>query len=1260
MAISLGSLAFTVALSVASYLLRPKMPDQHSEGPRLSDLSATGSSYGGGIARVWGTYPVSGNVIWMGPVNEHKNTQSERVGGKGGGGQKVSQTTYTYSVSFAVGLARGPIRRVVKILMDNQVVFDATGANVQMEVQGLRWRFYPGSETQLPDSIIEAHEGAGNTPAHRGLSYVVFDELPITPFANRIPQLQFVVQSEGEGTCIQENFEQVESSFTVDFRLRQKNVFWQSREGYWGLESYHIDTRQLIRRRELPAYTGGVLDAGDSGDFLVWRWIIPAGGSWSRRNLLSVIDASTLTEKATGLANRFLHTPESGALASYVGHIDGSPRTIAAIGCFTRNMGATVSSPTWIMDLKGGGVLYDSRTPSGALDGRSVCSYFARGARRDGQAEFFWLRSREMSGLLDTSMLDLVRIVIRDVMSMSPLGAPEVAPEIVSEQTLASISRLDLDPVGRIDGLYPGSPGYLGPSWCPVDDIIYDESDGGVIVTACQQAFALKYSASGVKLWQFNSDPDWQRRSITDVIGEVFDRGSRTVGGTYALRGRKNNKFVTYTLDTRTGDVLAACDKSTPALLGAAYDSLNRSLVGQMAVIHLSRFTGGEVSVATIISDISNEVDQPHNDFTEIAPYTVLGFAHAKPMSARSLIEPLGTLYNFDAVDAGGYLRWIRRGKDSVQTFEPGEMVQVGRETGAVIESTRAQELSLPQSVAITYSEPSTNYEPATFYRQRFKGNEGYDTTRSRNQYNLEVPAAILADIAKQSADIILMGQWNGRTSHKLRLARPALLLDPGDAITIALPGEFPEDVRIDRNTVGADLQVELDTTGQDSSQYVSVVEAEVGAGFIPQIIVPEMVTRLYLLPLPYLQDLNDQGRSRLIVYYAMGAYMDGWKNGALDYRAGNGSFSPIGGAPFSTPHGVLVEDLPPANPDDVYCTNETLRLRVSMIHGELESTSLEEIQNGHNALAIVRSPDVAEIIQFREAVLEEDGDYTLTGIVRGQRGTDSWALSGSSPSGTLVVLLGPDLTQATTLPLDRLGLVEAYRGYGGNQSPENGDTQSIKVAGNELKPWAPVHLKVAGISDLTLTWERRTRLRGALRDGTSLVPVEEDTERFEVDVLDGNTLLRTIVVDGTTTAIYTTAQQVEDGLTGAATFIVHQISAQVGRGFASLPAFSGPMAVVGQASAWMIERVPKPDAMVAAASAFAIVPGDPFIDVAQTMALAITRPDANIDNAQLYAGILVLEPGVRTIAQTSAISIIQGNSRWALAQAGIFVIQKE
>ena len=41
--------------------------------------------------------------------------------------------------------------------------------------------------------MIEEIESAGNTPAYRGIAYIVFEDMDLTNFGNRIPQLNFEI-----------------------------------------------------------------------------------------------------------------------------------------------------------------------------------------------------------------------------------------------------------------------------------------------------------------------------------------------------------------------------------------------------------------------------------------------------------------------------------------------------------------------------------------------------------------------------------------------------------------------------------------------------------------------------------------------------------------------------------------------------------------------------------------------------------------------------------------------------------------------------------------------------------------------------------------------------------------------------------------------------------------------------------------------------------------------------------------------------------
>ena len=131
----------------------------------------------------FGTLRMGGNIIWAEEIRERKRT--ERVG-KGGGGQ--TRTDYSYYGTWAVACSAGPAQAVLRVWGDSKLIYDA-GSSGNVEVRGARVSWYRGDEEQLPDPAIEADVGAGDVPGHRGLAYVVIEDLPLEDFGNRLPSV---------------------------------------------------------------------------------------------------------------------------------------------------------------------------------------------------------------------------------------------------------------------------------------------------------------------------------------------------------------------------------------------------------------------------------------------------------------------------------------------------------------------------------------------------------------------------------------------------------------------------------------------------------------------------------------------------------------------------------------------------------------------------------------------------------------------------------------------------------------------------------------------------------------------------------------------------------------------------------------------------------------------------------------------------------------------------------------------------------------
>jgi hypothetical protein len=198
------------------------------EGPRLKDLAVTSSSYGTPIPRHFGRMRVAGSVIWSTDLVEHAHTE----GGKG----QPSITTYSYSASFAVALASREIVGIGRIWADGNLLRGAAG---DLKVGGAL-RLYGGTREQSADPLIAAAEGAETCPAFRGIAYVVFEDLQLEEFGNRIPALTFEVLADSDPLSLDLVF--ADTLDTVDAELALPGLIGLSCEGPLGAMLEQLDS----------------------------------------------------------------------------------------------------------------------------------------------------------------------------------------------------------------------------------------------------------------------------------------------------------------------------------------------------------------------------------------------------------------------------------------------------------------------------------------------------------------------------------------------------------------------------------------------------------------------------------------------------------------------------------------------------------------------------------------------------------------------------------------------------------------------------------------------------------------------------------------------------------------------------------------------------------------------------------------------------------------------------------------------------------
>jgi hypothetical protein len=149
-----------------------------------------------------------------------------------------------------------------------------------------------------------------------------------------------------------------------------------------------------------------------------------------------------------------------------------------------------------------------------------------------------------------------------------------------------------------------------------------------------------------------------------------------------------------------------------------------------------------------------------------------------------------------------------------------------------------------------------------------------------------------------------------------------------------------------------------------------------------------------------------------------------------------------------------------------------------------------------------------------------------------------------------IVVLAGAG---HASLGSDSIGEAMAFKVQSIGRPLDSAGEIDLTYAANTLKPYAPARIKwTTDGTDMFGEIVRRTRVGGSWNGG-STIPLSENSESYEVDILDGADVLRTITVTGTNTFTYTGTDIAADGGTVGVppSYNAYQMSDVAGRGFA-------------------------------------------------------------------------------------------------------------
>lgn len=1096
---------------------------QKYSGPRLENLKVQDSRYGAGIPVVYGRARVAGNVIWATNLAETRHEDRAGGGGKGGGSSSISTVRYTYSVSCAVGVCQGSIATLHAVWADGKQIYDGTNWKNGLVASV---SFYQGDTSQLPDPVMQAALGAGNVPAYRGLAYIVLENLQLADFGNRLPNLTFEV-SANDGSADPRWLSAASISL---------NAIMDPLRSLQGSAPLMIEGDSARARTLLIS---GYKTSGSTYQFEVVRYDVTGDEpqeigrdtSGSFATISTVYDhAHAMSPDGRLLALQIQSTAPSFGQTTFVlydivARQFGTPFTLTAVSNGPKAIGWLDDLHFVVSDTSGTtrGVRLMARAGLGVID-RGFVNLWGAGTsttRFDcGYAQYIPLKD----GLLvlkadaDISPTTLYACHIRMSGSGIVVGAPYV-----------------------LTGSVPTTSGNY-PNLLPLGD---DEW-----VLAFSRLLDIRLASFRLNSMSATTTRPWQ----TITLG-----GNCTTNAPLLMSSGKLLVLQRYTTENNYRLVDIAITSGGFAMQGSAgtvvaNNSAPRTYFGPIRLdYNRIAFQGGSIfsnslvdmnimqrqpagdSLQAIVGDLLDRSGYSNTDYdlAALATTKVEGLVVSDPSAARQTIDVLRNYQPFDLVEVDHQLQARLRTGSADETIGTGELraASQGDDPPPALQQLRAQELDLPKEVTIEHLDPARDYEVGAQRARRI-------VTKATATHKISLPLVCRASLGKQVAERSLFAAWAERDQVTIRLSRRYAYLAAGDVIQIA-----NNKIRLTGLKQSQGL-IEAEGLLLHADAYTSAATADTGAGSTRRAITV-IPTQAYYLDLPLLaRDHNQPG-----IYIAVTG-RSGW-TGATIWRASDSlHFTQQTSSTNPAAAGIAASVLSSISFSQSMVMDRANTITVQLLQGELASVTEDALFAGANAAVLG-----GEIIQFQTAILLGRGYYQLSNLLRGRRGTDD-ALA-SHVIGEPFVLLESSSVQF--LPAVAADKGRSYQFRALSSAQNLADVQDINVTYGlkTLQPFSPVHVtgsRTAGIgSDLTINWKRRARMDAEWLDLVD-VPLDEEEELYDVEIMNGSTVLRSFANITAPAQLYSAAQQTADWGTVPASFTVriYQRSALYGRGQAA------------------------------------------------------------------------------------------------------------
>lgn len=1088
--------------------------DKKTVGPRLKDLNIPFSLYGLPIPITFGVRRLYGNILWAIPLRE--NVKKSKSGGSGGPTQKTTEYQYfaTYAVSFGVpGNTDSTKRDVLRVWADGSLIYDRRGTG-QTKIQGFNFTFYPADPAQEPDPTIEQKMGVGYVPAFRDFMYMVIKDLPVALWGNRPPSISVEIGDATDSTYTVTNVYPTADSNGL--RNQQFGFADWNRMLYYAVYKDGPNTGDSCRTYDMV--NGTLLNTSylNSGDGVGWD---NNSGDMTDADLLGIkgVQATVVDYGMTYIPwlNAILAMPQgglgrqpivmldplSGSVKNWVGARTGftgshaypnntitvtsehpyyqgyinypkffSPQLVYGLystdtyvfcQSYYSGIGLAVlhlNSDTDRLDIGmiEAGPNYDSFTPGTigygfsdmmAVDEQYIYRYrIATGAGRTGVGT-----SSVVKGFTKTTWKN---------MGSGINNVYYHAYEDVYIVFLDNGMCYKLDPEGT-ELASVDCTGKLPPAH-DCHNHLHDLSNGYFAWQTTTDGSTHELDLTFMTLTTFT---DTSTRYAVDTSTRMFSSKMRMFAGIGTSGGGANG----------TGQ----SDSMDDALSMFYYDRLSDARMPLADFLTgMALYAGYLVSEIYVDPEIDDEID---------------GAVISQITSYRAVINACSALYRIDVIESDGKVKFLRKPVGYASTdfdVADGETLLPSNSSpdGVSFTSRREEEIAVPQRVLLRYLDKSLSYNWSMQFATR---SQHITTNGSNEQITYEIPIAMTAIEAKTLANRALWTAWSSRVSYDFRLPPKFFKVEPGDVGSVEV-GALTYTVKASEVTYNNDFSIGIRGTSFQSDEAVEF-NADAGNGYNQQIPF-DLGGDLYVLDVPLIFSSHDLSyASQFSVYMHLSPILKttAWMGASAYLSVNQQAFYE---AVSNTNEGCVAVALTiPATPDSLLQTDTVNSFRVVVTAGDatlLASCTEADLLNGAN-LAAFGANGRWELLQFMTVEENADGSFTLSNLVRARNGTD-YAVDSHRISDTLV-LIGELFTDMVPFALADIETSLRYKAVGPTQSEASINSKTTTLYGYSALPWVPTNIQAtrsisAATSEVTLTWNRRSRQIAALKDNTGTV----------------------------------------------------------------------------------------------------------------------------------------------------------------------------